>query len=466
MSICSSLSSSCSSLSSSSFSEPAVAEAATPDYHCHDDSSIYYFGYGALVNPMARQRRGVKTCQAQAASLPDYRLTFAVAGAANICQQQGWECHGILMKCASPQDFETLKAFDTGYDCIAVQVFPYHDYWNDSDDAATTKVQEDNQTKCGYRNSLHGKQSITANVFVMHADPEKNEALPMDRLPQERYLRVIAAGMKSYGVDEGYIEEEIMGVPYIPSRKPHEYLTFPPAQADVPEMSLVEWNHYCHERLQHEAKPLILIRLGSTVIQLQDYNVDNPFCTWLHGRMMGPHDATWVLMQTLLDPDLTPRITSPDQVAAPHHAWAENQLMEKFEQAGLHTATTIVRVQLSQTTPCVQCNYQQQQQQQLHRSSTALSTNSSITTTSSTQLSLLLTDESQSEPADNEGRQRKQKNKLLLSRNKSSKSHSKLSSMRSSLRSSLHGLFVRRSSRESALTTSSQQRQPLASSAG
>ena len=60
----------------------------------------------------------------------------------------------------------------------------------------------------------------------------------MDRLPQERYLRVIADGMESYGVDQGYIQEEIMGVPYIPNRTPQKsFLQIP---------SLAKRGESCH----------------------------------------------------------------------------------------------------------------------------------------------------------------------------------------------------------------------------
>lgn len=154
----------------------------------HDDGGIYYFGYGAMVNPTSRQRRGITTCQAQAASLPDFRLTFACAGAANICKANGWEVHGILMRCASTRDFEVLAEFDTGYDCIQVDVVPYNDYWSECED------DEEGQTKCGYRNSLRGKRPIKANVFVMHSDESENQDLSTDKLPQERYLRVVASG--------------------------------------------------------------------------------------------------------------------------------------------------------------------------------------------------------------------------------------------------------------------------------
>ena len=303
-------------------------------HHYDTDGGLYYFGYGALVNPTSRKRRGITTCQSQAASLPDYRLTFAYGGAANICKAKGWEVHGILMRCASSKDFEVLSAFDTGYDCIQVNVIPYSDYWDECSDDT-----EEGHTKCGYLNPLRGKRPVKANVFVMRRDENENSDLPMDKLPQERYLRVIASGMRSYGIDESYLEDQIMGVPYIPNRKPDEYLRFPMASKIEATMTLVEWEKECQRRLQKadaEKQNLLVFRLGSTVIQVDDnHDPENPFCVWVRGRLVGPQDSTWVIIQTLFDPDL-PLINCANEVTSVHQSWAENQMMEKFEQAGIH----------------------------------------------------------------------------------------------------------------------------------
>lgn len=310
--------------------------------HCHSDGSIYYFGYGALVNPISRQRRGINTCQAQAASLPDYRLTFAFGGAANIVKKKGWEVHGILMRVSSPKDFEILRDFDTGYDCVQVDVVPYKDYWNECSDD-----EEEGETLCGYRNSLRGKQPIKANVFVMHQDEDENNELPMDKLPQERYLRVIASGMKSYGVNDDYIAEEIMDTPYIPNRNPMDYMRFPPASKLIPRMNLLEWDIERARMIQRANaanQNLLLLRIGRHVIKVQDdHDPESPFNVWVKGRCgEGKEDATWCVIQTLFDPDL-PLINSADEVSILHQEWAENQMVEKFQQAGI-SATVIVQV--------------------------------------------------------------------------------------------------------------------------
>ena len=45
---------------------------------------------------------------------------------------------------------------------------------------------------------------------------------------------MIASGLKFYGVDDIYIDEEILGVLYLRNRKPSEYLIFPHAASVIP----------------------------------------------------------------------------------------------------------------------------------------------------------------------------------------------------------------------------------------
>jgi hypothetical protein len=55
-------------------------------------------------------------------------------------------------------------------------------------------------------------------------------------------------------------------------------------------------------------------------------------------RVIGKPDATFVTLQTLFDPDL-PLCESPDDIQPLHIAWAENQMVDTFEQAELAAMT-------------------------------------------------------------------------------------------------------------------------------
>ena len=71
---------------------------------------------------------------------------------------------------------------------------------------------------------------ILAYVSVMNEYDESkviNENAPIEKKPQERYLRLVSEGMKFHGVDETYVADEIMSCPYIPKRTQDNWCRFP-----------------------------------------------------------------------------------------------------------------------------------------------------------------------------------------------------------------------------------------------
>lgn len=178
-------------------------------------SGIFYFGYGAMVNAVSRARRGVETLNERPAILENFRLTFAYGGAGNILRKRGWSVHGVVMECKAEKDWELLKEFDAGYDYIEVEVFPYD-----------------------------SEEPIRANTFVMAHDESENAKLPTEKLPQERYIRIIAAGMRQHGVNDEYIDYSILNVPYIPNRKPKDYLSFPQKFSGRGKLKVISYEEY------------------------------------------------------------------------------------------------------------------------------------------------------------------------------------------------------------------------------
>jgi gamma-glutamylcyclotransferase (GGCT)/AIG2-like uncharacterized protein YtfP len=258
---------------------------------------IYHFGFGGIVSPGLRELRGIETLMTAPAVLNDYRITFAVAGAANIVIARGYEVHGVLME-LSQKDWDVLTSYETGYDYTEVDVWTYGD-----------------ETKF-YR----------ARVFIMDSDRVGNEKLPSDRLPQERFLRIIASGMRHHGVDEDYIENEVMNCPYIPKRKPEEYLRFPTISDKIKTIPV-------HKYLKHASKKN-WFAIGDRVfcIPAKSLVEDHPFVTWLKRSYIGHLDVTWTVTRTLYDPDL-PKCAFIDDLTEIHHAWCENMMVDYFAQA-------------------------------------------------------------------------------------------------------------------------------------
>lgn len=86
--------------------------------------AIYYFGYGPIVNPLVRYRRGCTLPQAnvRTAILYDHRLSFVEGGTATIVPARGWDVKGVLLKFDSVEDWETFRHFGAGYDEWEVSV--------------------------------------------------------------------------------------------------------------------------------------------------------------------------------------------------------------------------------------------------------------------------------------------------------------------------------------------------------
>lgn len=85
--------------------------------------AIYYFGYGPIVNPIVRYRRG---CTAKnlvrTAILYDHRLRFVEGGTANVVPARGWDVKGVLLQFDSMEEFEAFRHYDANYSLKQVSV--------------------------------------------------------------------------------------------------------------------------------------------------------------------------------------------------------------------------------------------------------------------------------------------------------------------------------------------------------
>ena len=248
------------------------------------------------MSPGLRKLRGIETAMTSPAILKDYRLTFAVGGGANIVPKRGYEVHGVLMELKTQKDWDTLEAFEVSYDFTLVDVYTY------------------GEEKC-----------YQARAFVMDGDEFGNEHLPTDKLPQERFLRIIATGMRHHGIDEDYIENEVMNCPYIPMRKPSEYLRFP----DAAKIKSIPESKY----LKH-ADARNWFAVGRRVFYVPERDEKNKMVQWLNKSYFGKLDVTWSVSRTLYDPDL-PECSCIEELTDLHHAWCENMLVDYFAQSEL-----------------------------------------------------------------------------------------------------------------------------------
>ena len=147
------------------------------------NGGTYYFGYGPMVHPIVRHRRGIEVVEEQPAILRNHRLTFAFGGVASVVPQRGYEIHGIVMKCKTADDWDKLQKSEGGYYATELDVHPYG---NNTAELPVFDPEEEEEDDV---------PPIRAKVFIMLEFDQSKLEKPLERIPQERYLRIIAAGM-------------------------------------------------------------------------------------------------------------------------------------------------------------------------------------------------------------------------------------------------------------------------------
>jgi hypothetical protein len=259
---------------------------------------IHYFGFGPIVNAMVRHRRCIHTKHVQAAYLRDYRLTFCFGGNASIVPQRGYEVHGLLMTLESREDWKRLLEFDSGNAPTVHHVYPYD--------------KPDHPVAC--------------YLFEIPI-PEDVSKLdkPIERLPQERYLKLIAQGLRQHGVDDEYVDHQIMAVPFIPNRKPQDYYTFPQQRTPLPKWT---WSRYIKKCDKGDKLYFIL---GKSIFQLNFTDETNPLAKWFKFHGHGKDDCTLAVHKTVVDPEI-PTVDEVEDISPLHIAWAENHCVEVIEQ--------------------------------------------------------------------------------------------------------------------------------------
>eukprot|EP00934_Nitzschia_sp_Nitz4_P008023 Nitzschia sp. Nitz4//scaffold215_size37433//14497//15588//NITZ4_007750-RA/size37433-processed-gene-0.41-mRNA-1//1//CDS//3329542148//8013//frame0 len=274
--------------------------------------TVYFFGYGPIVNPTVRRRRGVETDGEEAAILPDFRLTFAYGGVVNLVKRRGYEVQGVLMRFDDPEQWKRFRSFDAGYDLDEVLVYPF-------------KTPE---------------YPIRAYSLIMKNFDEGKSDETTEKLPQERYLRLIAEGMRRYKIDEEYIEDHVFSVPYIPKTSPENFKSFPAATNPLPKIT---FQHYRDRLCRFACDWEVYFILGNRVIHLGDHDPENPCAIWYRSKAHGLPDVTLTLHQMIVDPDI-PMVDSRDELTPLHVAWAENHTWEYLEQGGI-TARVVFEIE-------------------------------------------------------------------------------------------------------------------------
>jgi hypothetical protein len=270
------------------------------------DEAIFYFGFGAMVNPTSRARRGVVTVRERPAILKDFELSFSLTGAGTINPAQGKEVHGVLMEFQDEEHWKIIQGFEKGYDVLKGPVYPY---------------------------GSQDEEPIQAHYFQI--PPEKIQATEhtTPKRPQERYLKIIASGMEHHGIDHDYVQRNIKSVDFIPTRQPHEYLYFPLSVTEE-ELPLFTWEEYTARSTA--INPCFL--LGEKVIEVMKRDPHALFQSFLKERLLGRPCCAFGIYQLLYEPDL-PECPEEGDLQDLHYKWVENQLFDFFQSSNVQART-------------------------------------------------------------------------------------------------------------------------------
>jgi hypothetical protein len=318
----------------------------------------YYFGYGAMCNPISRQRRKIEGRNFRTAVLPNFRLDFSNSGVANVVEWQDNDggcdastttappsfeisktsfdacVHGVLMEFHDPVMWERTMASEKGYEHRKVWVYPYDhaecDGKSDSDDAPVRPKRV---------------EPILAHVFYMTSRPEKSG------VPQERYLKIISQGLEHHGASPQYIQEAIRSVECTPCRTPCDFRSFPTSQEPLATISF--------EKYQQRATTQPSFVIGDRIVDMVGIlpDEDQAVMKFLRGNAIGKDDVTTFIRDIFYDPDMTEHCsngnndddndnendssTAAASMPSIWSRWAENQMVDIFSSCHVEGQVTM-----------------------------------------------------------------------------------------------------------------------------
>ncbi|KAL3910409.1 MAG: hypothetical protein SGILL_007701 [Bacillariaceae sp.] len=331
----------CTTSATSSCTEESTSEHSPQDEE-EEEEHMFYFGYGAMCNPISRRKRNIHGVNYWPAILPNHRIDFSNAGAASVVEVQCCEectqskicpktspcrsmisavspppahgdccVHGVLMEFKDPIMWDRTKKSEGGYSVKQIYVYPY---------------EQDRPENEQQRPSLHLKP-IKANVFYFADETPEAEGIP-----QERYLRIIAQGMGHHNVCSNYVQKHILAAKCVPVRKPCDYIAFPRVQCDDGELSSLTFDDYVER-----AKTTSCFLLGDFIVDIEEETLppdEAPICKFLKSTFIGKGDIIPILREIFYDPD----VMHPSDCHCLFEnfcwqKWSENQLTDIFNSS-------------------------------------------------------------------------------------------------------------------------------------
>ena len=204
----------------------------------------YYFAIGSMINPVSIRNRGINPISSEPAELLDHRIGFFTSdGYAEAVPEVGASFHGVIHH-LTKEDMTKLDKIEQLYDRRT----------------ATAR--------------LYDGTTRTVSVYIQ-SDLEKAKGME-NGLPKERYLGIMIAGCRHYGVDPKYIEF-LENHESVPRLSPDKYLSFGSAENCDRSMTLTE----VLENDGSDGKPLYM-SVNGKVIELTHDRESRMFQDFYH----------------------------------------------------------------------------------------------------------------------------------------------------------------------------------------
>ena len=290
-----------------------------------------------MCNPISRARRKIEGKNFWPALLPNHKIDFSNAGAASVVEtkcsdtEDGsshsslssssssaapaspiWEegVHGVLMEFGSEENWERTEKSEKGYNLKQVWVYPYNEKRGEDQPQASSFLEP-----------------ILANVFFFAGKVPDCEGIP-----QERYLKIIAEGMRHHNVCSDYVQNHILSAKCTPVRKPVDYISFPRDPEPLPTISYDDY-------VKRATTDTPCFLLGGFVVDLaSDLPEESaPITKFMKHMFIGKQDIRPFLKEVFYDPDAM----NPEsgycftQDSFCWQRWSENQLTDVFNSSGL-----------------------------------------------------------------------------------------------------------------------------------
>jgi len=279
---------------------------------CQEAKSVWYFAYGAMMNPTSLKLRSLMPRESHMACLPDYQLHFRHPGGwADVAPCEGKEVYGV-MHLISQDEQKILDAIEGIYERKPLVV-----------------EMEDGRKVCG-------------GVYIMSPRLVGVSELK-DDLPQQRYLDILIEGAQYFCLPSAYITW-LASHASTPRVKPDDFRSFPAPSPSSPVFTQQEL-----AKMGEESKQLVCAVNGKVMRCIVEE--DSFLITWALKHFQGK-EAIYFMSASLYEPLYTPFPSCYAEMCEEHKQRAEDTFVRTLPKPVTEMFEVLGRLDSNSQNPC------------------------------------------------------------------------------------------------------------------